>query len=159
MREDRNMELSIRRKRQSDGEGVRTERENWEGEWVMGLKGAEGDTRIKVKKEKTAGKICSNDLNCLQIYVLFCVSLYINPSGCGDSTNVTPVRLCVRVCVYCGTLLFFLCMQFMPPPKQTDFWVLQKVLACGEATSTHIQTPFPPQSLPTLLVLVERKEV
>lgn len=27
-REDRNMELSIRRKRQSDGEGVRTEREN-----------------------------------------------------------------------------------------------------------------------------------
>lgn len=66
----------------------------------MGLKGAEGDMRIKVKKEKTAGKICSNDLNCLQIYVLFCVSLYINPSGCKDSTNVTAVRLRACMCVF-----------------------------------------------------------
>lgn len=54
---------------------------------------------MKVKKRKTAGKICSSDSSCLQIYVVFCVSLYINPSGCGDSTNVTPVRLCVCVCL------------------------------------------------------------
>lgn len=56
MREDRIMELSTRGRRESDGEGVRTREENWEGGWVMGLKGAKGAERMKVKKERQQAK-------------------------------------------------------------------------------------------------------
>lgn len=34
-----------------DGEGVRIERENWEGEWVMGLEGEKGEEGMKVQKK------------------------------------------------------------------------------------------------------------
>lgn len=83
-----------------DGEGVRTERENWEGEWVMGLEGAKGEEEMKVQKRgKTAGKIWPNESSCLQIYVVLWVSLYICRMRWRDSSNVMPLGLCVFICV------------------------------------------------------------
>lgn len=55
---------------------------------------------MKVKKGKTAGKICPNEWSCLQIYVVLWVSLYINQRRWGDSSNVTPLGLCVCLSVY-----------------------------------------------------------
>lgn len=58
-------------------------------------KGKRGD---ESEKGKTAGKICPNELSCLQIYVVLWLSLYINQRRWGESSNATP--MCVRLPVY-----------------------------------------------------------
>lgn len=60
-------------------------------------KGRRGD---ESEKGKTTGKICPNESSCLQIYVVLWVSLYINQRRWGDSSNGTPMGLCVCLSVY-----------------------------------------------------------
>lgn len=62
----------------------------------MGLKGAKGEGRMKVKKGKTAGKICPSESSCLQIYVV----LYHYTSTTGDGETRAMRRLWVYVCVF-----------------------------------------------------------
>lgn len=133
------------------GQKYGAEHQGKEGEWWRGCEDEKGKLRRRLsdgaqrsersredesEKGKTAGKICSNESSCMQIYELFWVSLYINQSGWGDSTKVTPLRLCVFICVWIEALLFSLDLQLVCSPKQTDVYLEQKQVACSEETST-----------------------
>lgn len=96
------------------GQKYGAEHQGKEAEWWRGCEDERGKLRRRLsdgaqrsersredesEKGKTAGKICSNESSRMQIYGLFWVSLYINQSRWGDSTKVTPLGLCVFICV------------------------------------------------------------
>lgn len=96
--------------------------------------------RDESEKGKTAGKICSNELSCLQIYVVLWLSLCMNQRRWGDSSNATPKRERAFICV-CIAVHFYSpsarCPCLLQSKLTSEF---DRTLACGEVTSTNIHT-------------------
>lgn len=123
-----------------------------------GARRSKGRRRDESEKGKTAGKICPNELSCLQIYVVLWLSLCINQRRWGDSSNATPKRecACVYLCMHCSALLFSLSTLPLSPPKQTNFWIWQNPRLWWGNIHQHPQYIFPKSIY--LALLVERRE-
>lgn len=121
--------------------GRRTGREDWDGEWVMELDGAK-EQRIKVRKREDSRQKL---LQWMELHADLCGVVGMIVHQPEWIWRLEQRDTCGLVCVYphkySGTLLFSLHMLLISSPKQTDFWVWENTLACGEATPTHIHSP------------------
>lgn len=154
MREDRIMELSTRGRRESDGEGVRTREENWEGDWVMGLKGAKGAERMKVKKERQQAK--SAPMNQAACRFMGCSGYHYTSTRVDGETQLKwHLWGCVYLRMCCGTLSFSLYLQLVS--SKTNWllsWTETSRLQWG---GVYQSSAFPPSTY--LVLLVRRRDV
>lgn len=135
MREDRNMELSTRGRRESDGEGVRTKgKTEKETEW-WGSKERKEQRGWKWKRKDSR----QNLLQWIELHADLWAVLGIiihQPEWMGrlNQSDASEV-VCVCLCMYWGTLIL---TRLVCPQKQTDFCLEQKQAACSEETSTRL---------------------
>lgn len=90
-----------------DGEGVRTEKENWEGEWVMGLEGANGEEGMKVKKGRQQAKFAP--MNWAACRFMWCCGYHCAwTKGDGETRAMRRPSVSVRLSVYALQRTFIL---------------------------------------------------